>query len=148
MRTLIGPPRPAISMSRASSRKTGAGKIPLPSRLTRRETSGGSVCTAGWVAMRASSCALNARTSSMSCCSTPAVADWTVDIGPSVLPAVRSVSEGGPKGPAERCSDALERALDRHRRDWHRVCVVPFVRETVDDVDHAIELSGHASEYL
>src|SRR5216684_2716493 len=62
---------------------------------------------------------------------------------------IRSAKEGRKAwhSRAERCSDALERALDRHRRDWHRVCVVPFARKTVDDVDHAIELSGHTSEY-
>src|SRR5713226_9527402 len=95
MRTLIGPPRPAISMSRASSRNTGAGKIPLPSRRARRVTSGASVYTRGWVAMRASSCALNALASSMSCCSMSRVAGRTVDIAPQCITGESRRDNGG-----------------------------------------------------
>src|SRR5438067_566878 len=84
-RTLIGWLRPATSMSRASSRKTGAGKMPLPSRLARRETSGGTEITGGWVAIRASSWALNVRASSTSFCSTSGAAGRTVAIEASVF---------------------------------------------------------------
>src|SRR6266550_3379474 len=84
-RTLSGPLRPATSMSRASSRKTGAGKMPLPSLLARRDTSGGTEITGTWVAIRASSWALNARASSMSFCSTSGAAGRTVAIGASLF---------------------------------------------------------------
>src|SRR2546421_1506242 len=84
-RTLSGPLRPATSMSRASSRNTGAGKMPLPSRLARRDTSGGTEITGGWVAISASSCALNVRASSMSFCSMSGAAGRTVAIEASLF---------------------------------------------------------------
>ena len=50
------------------------------------QVAGATSNTGGWVAIKASSFALNARASSMSCCSMSDAAGWTAAITPSVLP--------------------------------------------------------------
>src|SRR5580658_9627133 len=69
----MSPPRPRMETSRACGRKTGGGKMPPPSRRTRRATGRGTVRREGWLAIRRSRVELNVRVSARVSASTGTV---------------------------------------------------------------------------